>query len=103
MKRMTLGHLVALFLLIQIPGPLQAQDSEALLASAAELLSRAGSLMQESRYSEAEELLQQVLSIQESVRGSYHPDLAITLIGLGGALGGQGRYEESERVHRRAL
>ncbi len=60
-------------------------------------------LQAQGKYSEAEPLLRQALSIKESSLGVDHPDLCNALTTLGLVLGDQGRAVEAEPVLERAL
>ncbi|KAL2801696.1 P-loop containing nucleoside triphosphate hydrolase protein [Aspergillus granulosus] len=76
-------------------------------ASHNDLLARIGScLRSDGRYTEAETLFQSVLKIRERVWGPEHPATLTSVNNLGLVLnsqGNQGKYEEAEAMHRRAL
>lgn len=81
MKRKMLAYLAVLFVLVQIPNPLHAQDPEAdsLLALADELSAQMGSLFEQGLYGEAVALAERALEISENVLGSEHLDVATAL------------------------
>jgi CHAT domain-containing protein/tetratricopeptide (TPR) repeat protein len=105
MKRMTLGYLVALFVLVQIPGPLQAQDSEAdsLRLYADQLTGQAIALWQEGSFGDIEGLLQEALRIREQVFGETHLEVSGSLADLGYIYSDLGRWLDAERAYIRSV
>ena len=68
------------------------------------LLNQAGYyLHQQGRYSEAEPLYKQSLSIREQQLGADHPDVALSINNLAGLYESQGRYSEAEPLYKRSL
>ena len=105
MIRKTLACLAVLFVLVQVPSTLQAQDPEAdsLLVLADELTDKGVTLYQEGRHTEAEPLYLRALAIRESALGPDHPDVATALSTLGVLYHNMGRYTEAEPLYQRAL
>ena len=56
-----------------------------------------------SRYAEAEHLLERALKIREKILGSHAPEVAQTVSSMGELLDHQGKYVEAEQHLRRAL
>ena len=54
-------------------------------------------------YANAEPLFKQCLVIEEKNLGSNHPDVAITINGLGQLYHNQGKYAEAEPLYKRSL
>ncbi len=57
----------------------------------------------QSRYAEAEPLVQRALDIQEEILGHEHPEVATSLYNLADLYREQGHYAEAEPLHKRAL
>jgi tetratricopeptide (TPR) repeat protein len=74
------------------------------LTEAALLLNKTGCYLDDrARYSEAEPLYQQALSIREQQLGPDHPNTATTLNNLAVLYRSQGKYEQAEPLYVRAL
>lgn len=78
-------------------------EHETLLQEAEKLGTEATKLHKQGRYAEAVALTQKALSLQESLLGKEHPDVAISLNDLAGLYTRQGRYREAEPLYKRAL
>ena len=60
-------------------------------------------LQDRARYQEAEPLYQRALALREQLLGPEHPDVALTLNGLGRLYYDQSNYQQAESLHQRAL
>jgi tetratricopeptide (TPR) repeat protein len=80
-----------------------AQDPPDLLGLASALNSRGSALFQESRFGEAELLLQQALAILEEALGSEHPHVANSLNSLAELCRVQSEYTKAEPLYNRSL
>ena len=105
MKRKTLAYLAVLFVLVQVPGPLHAQDPEAdsLIALAAELSEQAMALYEQGQYAEAIPLAERELAIREAHSSEDDPRLGDSLSNLALYYSGVDRYAEAEPLLTRAL
>jgi len=80
------------------------EQSTMIFPEAAHLLNKIGRYLHErGRYTEAEQPLQQALTIRERQLGPEHPDTAASLNNLGELYYAQGKYAETKALHTRAL
>ncbi|MCC9000405.1 MAG: tetratricopeptide repeat protein, partial [Candidatus Contendobacter sp.] len=86
-----------------VPEILQALDRRRTEAEADRLSETGGTLYQQGRYQEAEELYRRALAIREQALGPDHPGTAASLNNLAVVLNAQGRLADAEALHRRAL
>jgi len=84
-------------------GSHRTEDREDLMSQAQTSLSAGWYLFLKGEYTAAEGFCRSSLDIREKVLGRKHPDTLTSVSKLGSVLERQGKYDEAEAIHRRAL
>src|SRR2546421_135681 len=95
--------LVALLGWVLCNGPVSAEEKDARLQEAAELMKQAEQAYQEGKYAQGVPLAERALKLREEVLGSSHRDVASSLNNLGILYRKMGDYERARPLLERAL